>query len=327
MAFSSSVPAAERLPVTVLTGYLGAGKTTLLNRILTHEHGLKVAVIVNEFGEVGIDNQLVVEADEEIFEMNNGCICCTVRGDLIRIIGNLMKRRDRFDHLVIETTGLADPAPVIQTFFVDEDLRDELRLDAVVTLVDLRHVEQHWDSEEVQEQLAFADVLVLNKTDLVDETTRTAIERRVRAINPVARLLTSRNADVPMGELLGVEAFELERALSIDPGFLAEEHEHEHDEAIGSLALVEERPMDLDKLGGWLADLVAQRGPDLFRMKGIIQLQGEERRYVFQSVHMLLEGDFDRPWKPAERRRTEFVIIGRDLDGEALRAGFLACVA
>ena len=327
MAFSSSVPAAERLPVTVLTGYLGAGKTTLLNRILTHEHGLKVAVIVNEFGEVGIDNQLVVEADEEIFEMNNGCICCTVRGDLIRIIGNLMKHRDRFDHLVIETTGLADPAPVIQTFFVDEDLRDELRLDAVVTLVDLRHVEQHWDSEEVQEQLAFADVLVLNKTDLVDETTRTAIERRVRAINPVARLLTSRNADVPMGELLGVEAFALERALSLDPGFLAEEHDHEHDDAIGSLALVEERPMDLDKLGGWLADLVAERGPDLFRMKGIIQLQGEERRYVFQSVHMLLDGDFDRPWKPAERRRTEFVIIGRDLDGEALRAGFLACVA
>jgi len=327
VAFSSSVPAAERLPVTVLTGYLGAGKTTLLNRILTHEHGLKVAVIVNEFGEVGIDNQLVVEADEEIFEMNNGCICCTVRGDLIRIIGNLMKRRDRFDHLVIETTGLADPAPVIQTFFVDEDLRDELRLDAVVTLVDLRHVEQHWDSEEVREQLAFADVLVLNKTDLVDETTRTAIERRVRAINPVARLLTSRNADVPMGELLGVEAFALERALSLDPGFLAEEHDHEHDDAIGSLALVEERPMDLDKLGGWLADLVAERGPDLFRMKGIIQLQGEERRYVFQSVHMLLDGDFDRPWKPAERRRTELVIIGRDLDGEALRAGFLACVA
>ena len=327
MAFSSSVPVAERLPVTVLTGYLGAGKTTLLNRILTHEHGLKVAVIVNEFGEVGIDNQLVVEADEEIFEMNNGCICCTVRGDLIRIIGNLMKRRDRFDHLVIETTGLADPAPVIQTFFVDEDLRDELRLDAVVTLVDLRHVEQHWDSEEVQEQLAFADVLVLNKTDLVDETTRIAIERRVRAINPVARLLTSRNADVPMEELLGVEAFALERALSLDPGFLAEEHDHAHDDAIGSLALVEERPMDLDKLGGWLADLVAERGPDLFRMKGIIQLQGEERRYVFQSVHMLLDGDFDRPWKPAERRRTEFVIIGRDLDSEALRAGFLACVA
>jgi len=327
MAFSSAVPAADRLPVTVLTGYLGAGKTTLLNRILTHEHGLKVAVIVNEFGEIGIDNQLVVDADEEIFEMNNGCICCTVRGDLIRIIGNLMKRRGRFDHLVIETTGLADPAPVIQTFFVDEDLRDELRLDAVVTLVDLKHVAQHWEAEEVQEQLAFADVLLLNKADLVDEAERAAIEQRVRAINPVARLLTSTNAEVPMQQILGVEAFELERALSLDPGFLAEEHDHEHDDAVGSLALVEERPMDLDRLGGWLSGLVAERGPDLFRMKGIIQLAGEDSRYVFQSVHMLLDGDFDRPWKAGERRRTEFVIIGRDLDAAALRAGFAACVA
>ncbi len=327
MAFSSAVPAAERLPVTVLTGYLGAGKTTLLNRILTHEHGLKVAVIVNEFGEVGIDNQLVVDADEEIFEMNNGCICCTVRGDLIRIIGNLMKRRDRFDHLVIETTGLADPAPVIQTFFVDEDLRDELRLDAVVTLVDLKHVLLHWETEEVQEQLAFADVLVLNKSDLVDESERRSIEQRIRAINPVARLLTTSGADVPMDQILGVEAFELERALSLDQGFLLEEHAHEHDDAVGSLALVEEQPMDLDRLGSWLSDLVAERGPDLFRMKGIIQLQGEDNRYVFQSVHMLLDGDFDRPWKDGERRCTQFVIIGRDLDADGLRAGFSSCVA
>ena len=301
--------------MTVLTGYLGAGKTTQLNRILTHEHGLKVAVIVNEFGEVGIDNQLVVDTDEEIFEMNNGCICCTVRGDLIRIIGNLMKRRDRFDHLVIETTGLADPAPVIQTFFVDEDLRDELRLDAVVTLVDLKHVELHWDTEEVQEQLAFVDVLVLNKADLVSD------------INPVARLLTSHNADVPMQELLGVQAFELERALSLDPGFLVDEHAHEHDDAVGSVALVEERPMDMEKLGSWISELVSSRGPDLFRMKGIIQLAGKDERYVLQSVHMLVDGDFDRPWKAGERRQSEFVIIGRDLDAEALRASFLACVA
>ena len=259
--------------------------------------------------------------------MNNGCICCTVRGDLIRIIGNLMKRRDRFDHLVIETTGLADPAPVIQTFFVDEDLRDELRLDAVVTLVDLKHVELHWDTEEVQEQLAFADVLVLNKADLVSDSERAAIERRVRAINPVARLLTSHNADVPMQELLGVQAFELERALSLDPGFLVDEHAHEHDDAVGSVALVEERPMDMEKLGSWISELVSSRGPDLFRMKGIIQLAGKDERYVLQSVHMLVDGDFDRPWKAGERRQSEFVIIGRDLDAEALRASFLACVA
>ena len=316
-----------KTPVTILTGFLGAGKTTLMNRVLTGQHGQRIAVIENEFGEVGIDHELVINAEEEIFEMNNGCICCTVRGDLIRIIGNLMKRRDRFDHLVIETTGLADPAPVIQTFFVDEDLRDALQLDAVVTLVDLKHVEQHWDSEEVQEQLAFADVLLLNKIDLVDAEACLAIQQRTRALNPLARVIPTCRADAAMDQILGVGAFELERALAIDPEFLTSDHDHEHDGAVGSVAFIEERPMSYKKLEQWIDRLVSERGPDLFRMKGILQIDGESHRYVFQSVHMLIDSTRDRPWREGETPSTQFVIIGRDLDEAALRAGFEACVA
>ncbi len=472
----------DRVPVTVLTGFLGSGKTTLLNRILSENHGKRIAVIENEFGEVGVDHQLVIGAEEEIFETNNGCICCTVRGDLLRILGQLLKRRDRFDYVIVETTGMADPGPVAQTFFLDDDLKQQFSLDAIVTLVDALHFEKHLDEmKEPGEQVAFADVILLNKTDLVPADALERIERRVRAINATAKIFRTRNSDVPIERVLNVGAFDLDRALAVDAGFLEpqypyewagvyaleagtyslrtgaeaaaahghahghvhgpgcghdhghdhdDDHDHDHDhgdglglvvlpaaaasaealaqqiepavrsfaeparkidcegtiepgphfnrigvahegtrftlripeagayaifcehapaefnlrlqgvapaaerafashhhdEEIGSIGLSDPRPLDPQKLNDWLSYLLQSRGADIFRMKGVINIQGEERRYVFHGVHMMFDGRLERPWGAAERAST-LVFIGRDLDREELEAGLYSCFA
>lgn len=315
----------QKVPVTVLTGYLGAGKTTLLNRILSEDHDKRVAVIVNEFGEIGIDNQLVIDADEEVLEMNNGCICCTVRGDLIRIIGNLMNRRDRFDHLLIETTGLADPAPVIQSFFTDEVMLRQTQLDSVVTVVDVKHVTQHWESEEAQEQIAFADIILLNKAELVSPEILQSLQQKVRGINAIAKIYTTNYCDLSLDSVLGVQSFDLKNALAIDPEFL-DESAHEHDDSVYSVAINEAGAIDTDKINRWLYQLVQAHGPDLFRMKGILNAHDMERRFVFQGVHMTLDGRPGKPWKPDEARRNELIFIGRNLDQMNLQAGFQACM-
>jgi G3E family GTPase len=322
---SGLIMAASTVPVTLLTGYLGSGKTTLLNRILTEQHGQKIAVIVNEFGEVGIDHQLIIDADEEIFEMNNGCICCTVRGDLIRIIGNLMQRRDKFDRLVIETTGLADPAPVIQTFFVDDDVQEQTHLDAVVTMVDTKHVLQHWETAEVQEQIAFADVIALNKIDLVSAAELDALEQKIRSMNAIAKIYRTQNSALAIDQVLGLDAFSLERALEIDPDFLGEEA-HEHDETVSSIAITKEGALDGEKLNDWMSDLVRTQGENIFRMKGILHLAGRDHRFVFQGVHMLFDGRQDRLWSDTEKRLNQLVFIGRGLDQVALEKGFEHCL-
>jgi G3E family GTPase len=445
---------ADKIPVTVLTGFLGAGKTTLLNRILSENHGKRIAVIENEFGEIGIDQALVIDADEEIFEMNNGCICCTVRGDLIRILGNLMKRRDKFDHILVETTGMADPGPVAQTFFVDDEMQEKFRLDGIVTLVDARHVLLHLsDSDECKEQIAFADVVVLNKTDLVGEAELEALETRIRSMNALARIRRAAYADVPVDTVLDVGGFDLDRALEVKPTFLEPEYPfewggvfhldegtcdirlsggndpamklvvrpvegpgeppiavleeamrffsertedvspgtelssaprcwnlslepsdgeksfslriprtghyglftehlpeelglrvvsrgqslepsfareyaagHTHDETVGSVGLRLEGPLDEAKLNRWLGELLREQGADIFRMKGILDVAGRDTRWVFQGVHMLVDGREDKPWGNRPRVN-ELVLIGRRLDRAALTKGFASCLA
>jgi G3E family GTPase len=310
----------DQIPVTVLTGFLGAGKTTLLNRILTENHGRKFAVIINEFGETGIDNDLVTQADEEVFEMNNGCICCTVRGDLIRIIGGLMKRKG-LDGILIETTGLADPAPVAQTFYVDADVAARTRLDAILTVADAVNLATHLDeSHEAAEQIAFADIVLLNKTDLVDAEALTAI-------NPTARIIRTARCDVDLDQVLGLKAFELERVLEIEPDFLTEDHAHEHDDEVTSISLHSDVPMNPDAFQAWFSMLLRTKGQDLLRSKGIIDMAGEDERYVIQGVHMLMDGSLLGPWPVGKKRETKLVFIGRNLEGMGLREGFEACKA
>jgi G3E family GTPase len=347
----------EKVPVTVITGYLGAGKTTLLNRILSEPHGQKFAVIVNEFGEIGIDNDIIVNADEEVFEMNNGCVCCTVRGDLIRILEGLMRRKGKFDAIIVETTGLADPAPVAQTFFVDETVGAKTRLDAVVTVADAKWLQDRLgDTPEAKNQIAFADVIIINKTDLVSPEELREVERRIHAINPYAKLHRTQRCAIPLNEVLGRNAFDLGRILDIEPSFLETEdahghdhdhhhhgHDHEHahgdghahthglkhyhDEDMQSVSLKTETPLDPDKFFPWVQDLVAKDGQSILRSKGILAFKDDPQRFVFQGVHMMLDGDHQRDWRADEKRESRIVFIGRNLPEDRIRKGFESCLA
>jgi G3E family GTPase len=333
-----------RVPVTILTGYLGSGKTTLVNHILSDKtHGKRIAIIENEFGDVGIDDALMAknskeQVEEEIIEMMNGCICCTVRQDLVVVLRKFSERMKRgtlkkLDCVLIETTGMADPAPVAQTFFVDDEVKENFRLDGIVTLIDAKHVEQHLDEEKAEgeeneavEQVAFADRMILNKTDLVTEDDLVRVEKRLKSMNASAPIIRSERSAVSVANVLDIRAFDLKKTIDMDPEFLNTENEHEHDTTVSSVSMIEKRPLDLDAIQRWVNYLLVNRGTDLYRMKGVLNVAKSDERFMFQAVHMIFNGNFDEPWQADETRESRFVFIGKNLDHDELRRGFEKCV-
>lgn len=317
----------KRIPATVITGFLGSGKTTLVNHILHKEHGKKIAVIVNEFGEISIDGQLVVQEDQaELVEFNNGCLCCTVRGDLIDTLKGLRDRAGDLDGILIETTGLADPAPVASTFFVADDVKSAIHLDAFVTVVDAVNLVANLEqSHEAVEQVAFSDVVLINKVDLTEPKALADIEARIRALNPLARIHYTTNAEIDLDHVIGIGAFDLVQKLEVDPGFL-EDHEHEHDDDVGSFIIEESRPIDLNRFNLWLNDMAQDMGDNLYRTKGIFNARGFQERIVFQSVRMLTTMRPERRWAEDEARGSQFVVIGKNLDRDAFVEGFSQCL-
>ena len=334
----------NRIPCTILTGYLGSGKTTLVNHILTDTtHKKKIAIIENEFGDVGIDDALMAknakeQVEEEIIEMMNGCICCTVRQDLVVVLKKFADRikagtLKNLDCVIIETTGMADPAPVAQTFFVDDEVSKNFRLDGIVTLVDAKHVEQHLDEEkpegeenEAIEQVAFADRMILNKTDLVTEDDLARVEKRLKSMNSSAPIIRSTRSAVSVDQVLDIRAFDLKKTVEMDPEFLNTENEHEHDTTVSSVSVVEKRPLDLDAIQRWVNYLLVNKGTDLYRMKGVLNIANSDERFMFQAVHMIFNGTFDEPWLADETRESRFVFIGKNLDHDELKKGFEKCV-
>jgi len=321
----------DMVPVTILTGFLGAGKTTLLNRILKEDHGHRIAVIENEFGEVGIDSEMIEKSDEQIVEMNNGCICCTVRGDLVRILGSLKDKRDQgalaFDRVIIETTGMADPGPVAQTFFTDEEIGKYYLLDSILTVVDAKHAEKQLDEfREAQEQVGFADRILMSKTDLVAEEEAKKLVGRLRQMNPRAPVQKVHFGAAPIEQILDIRGFNLNAILELDPEFLADAP-HEHHDEVESFVFRSHKPFDGDKLEQFLSGMIQVYGPDLLRYKGVLWMKGNPRRVVFQGVHMMMGGDIGKPWTKGDRKESVLVFIGKKLPRDLFLAGLEQCLA